>query len=273
MDARQAQSTQAEGKKKEGDVGVGVSVASHNQYLTDGIPEETLLPSPIALFNKWFKEAEDSDDVPEPEAMTICTVSLPSQSQSSTEAAAAGAGAREASAASPPSSHTAFRSTSTSSAPRPSARVVLLKQVDASGFLFYSNYHSRKGLELAANPWISATFYWRAHHRSVRICGRAEKVEAQTSQRYFDSRPIGSRLGARASPQSQVIRDRAQLEALVRDQERQFGVPGAAGLEGEKYEGEDKKVPVPDYWGGYRIVPDEVEFWCGRNNRLHDRFR
>lgn len=227
------------------------SVATHNQYHTDGIKEDELVSSPIAMFDKWFKQALDSPDVPEPEAMTVCTTALASSS----------------------SEHTAFRGTACSSAPRPSARVVLLKQVDPKGFLFFSNYNSRKGKEIEANPWVSATFYWRALHKSVRICGKAEKLTKEESQKYFDSRPIGSRLGARASPQSQVIQNREQLEKLVREEEERFNVPGAAVLDGDEFKGEDKKVDVPDYWGGYRIVPDEIEFWCGRNNRLHDRFR
>ncbi|KDN38456.1 pyridoxamine 5'-phosphate oxidase [Tilletiaria anomala UBC 951] len=231
-------------------------IATHNQYHSDGIDTSSLLPSPIAQFNKWFKEALDRTDVQEPEAMTICTVSLPPSSSSDFASA-----------------HSSWRGAETNAAPRPSARVVLLKGVDPSGFVFYSNYTSRKGEELARNPWISATFYWRALHRSVRICGKAERVTKAESQAYFHSRPIGSRIGARASPQSRVIKDREQLEALVREEEQKCSVPGAAGLNGEEVNAPDAKIEVPHYWGGYRIIPDEVEFWCGRNNRLHDRFR
>lgn len=157
---------------------------------------------------------------------------------------------------------------------KPSSRMVLLKKVDSKGFVFYSNYDSRKGKEIERNPYASGTLYWREQHKSVRILGRVEKVTKEESQEYFNSRPVGSRIGARASPQSQVVQSREDLESRVRQEEKNWKVEGSAGLDGEekKYSGDDL-IPLPDYWGGYRIVPEEVEFWVGRENRLHDRFR
>lgn len=217
------------------------AITSHNQYKTAGLERDELSPSPIVQFNNWFKHASENR-VPEPEAMSISTVAL----DKSTGVA------------------------------RPSSRVVLLKQVDPQGFLFFSNYSSRKGRELEGNPYASLAFYWKELSRSVRVCGRVEKLTAAESKEYYDSRPLGSRIGAWASPQSTTIGSRQELEQKVKDVETKFNVPNAAGLEdGNKWQGDEKKVdvPLPDFWGGYRIVPDEVEFWCGRTNRLHDRFR
>lgn len=215
------------------------AITSHNQYQTEGLERDQLSPSPIVQFNDWFKHASENG-VHEPEAMTISTA----------------------------------RVDRTTGIARPSSRVVLLKQVDPAGFLFFSNYTSRKGQEMEGNPYASLAFYWKELHRSVRVCGRVEKLSAKESKEYYDSRPLGSRVGAWASPQSQPIASREELEGKVRAVEDKFGIPGAAGLDqGKKYEGEEKDVPLPDFWGGYRIVPDEVEFWCGRPNRLHDRFR
>ncbi|TKY85498.1 hypothetical protein EX895_005660 [Sporisorium graminicola] len=215
------------------------AIMTHNQYKTSGLERDELSPSPIVQFNSWFKHAAENG-VPEPEAMTISTVALQN------------------------------------GVARPSSRVVLLKQVDSQGFLFFSNYSSRKGRELEGNPYASLAFYWKELSRSVRVCGRVEKLSAQESKQYYDSRPLGSRIGAWASPQSSTIASRQELEDKVKAVEDRFGVPGAAGLnEANKWQGDEKAVdvPLPDFWGGYRIVPDEVEFWCGRPNRLHDRFR
>ncbi|KAN0065848.1 pyridoxamine-phosphate oxidase [Thecaphora frezii] len=220
------------------------AITSHNQYTTSGLSESDLARSPMEQFDRWFKYAVEKQ-VAEPEAMTLCTAALPTPTSSGSNAF-----------------------------PRPSSRVVLLKQIDSQGFLFFTNYESRKGRELAANPFCSLTFFWQPLSRSVRVCGKAVKLTKEESKRYFDSRPIGSRIGAWASPQSSEIESRAQLEELVRSKEKELGVPGAARLtESESWQGEDKDVPLPDHWGGYRIVPDEVEFWAGRPNRLHDRFR
>jgi pyridoxamine 5'-phosphate oxidase len=136
--------------------------------------------------------------------------------------------------------------------------MVLLKGFDPSGFVFYTNYESRKGGELAANAYAALAFYWGALERQVRIEGRVSQVAAAQSDAYFHSRPAGSQLSAAASRQSQVIASRDALEAEV------------AAL-AARYP--DQPVPRPDYWGGYRLAPDRIEFWQGRANRLHDRLR
>jgi len=139
----------------------------------------------------------------------------------------------------------------------PSARAVLLKGYDQGGFVFYTNYSSRKGRELAANPHACLLFSWEDLERQVRIEGPVEKLSAFESDEYFASRPLGSRLGAWASPQSETIPDRAALEARFADAKRRFG----------------DAVPRPPHWGGYRVIPHAIEFWQGRENRLHDRLR
>jgi pyridoxamine 5'-phosphate oxidase len=141
---------------------------------------------------------------------------------------------------------------------QPSQRIVLLKHVDQSGFVFYTNYSSRKASEIDTNPKISLHFPWHVVERQIKVCGVAEKVSQAESLRYFTSRPKGSQLAAAASPQSQVISSRS---LLLNEFER---------LKQKFREGE---IPLPDFWGGYRVVPSEIEFWQGGQNRLHDRFR
>jgi pyridoxamine 5'-phosphate oxidase len=140
---------------------------------------------------------------------------------------------------------------------RPSARVVLLKACDERGFVFYTNYGSRKGREIEENPRASLVFYWRDFDRQVRVEGRVERVSREETEIYFRSRPLGARIGAWVSHQSEVIAGREELEMAVREAEERFG----------------ESVPCPEAWGGYRVVPDEIEIWQGRENRLHDRFR
>jgi pyridoxamine 5'-phosphate oxidase len=140
----------------------------------------------------------------------------------------------------------------------PSARMVLLKGVDGGGFVFYTNHESRKARELAENPRAALILYWSPIRRQVRVTGRVDRVSAEESEAYFRTRPHGSRLAAWASRQSSAIEGRAVLE----DEYRR--------LEGE-YAGGD--VPLPPFWGGYRVTPDVIEFWMGRENRLHDRLR
>ncbi|MFM8414609.1 MAG: pyridoxamine 5'-phosphate oxidase [Planctomycetota bacterium] len=142
---------------------------------------------------------------------------------------------------------------------RPSARVVLLRGFDARGFCFFTNYESQKGRELAANPHAALTFHWAALERQVRIEGRVEKTTAAESDAYFTSRPSTSRLGAWSSPQSRVIADRAALEELF------------ARFRAEHPD--DTTIPRPAHWGGFRLVPERIEFWQGRPSRLHDRLR
>jgi len=172
---------------------------------------------PLLQFERWLDEAIRAE-VPEPNAMTLATVG---------------------------------------SDLRPSTRIVLIKSVDARGIVWFTNYHSRKGQELAGNPFAALQFHWVELERVVRIEGRVEQVDAAESDAYFASRPLDSRLGAWASPQSQVISGR---DVLVKN----------AALAGAKYL---LAPPRPPHWGGYRLVPDRWEFWQGRKSRLHDRLR
>jgi pyridoxamine 5'-phosphate oxidase len=141
---------------------------------------------------------------------------------------------------------------------RPSVRIVLLRGIDDRGFTFFTNYESRKARELESNPFASMVCFWHELERQVRIEGRVERVSAEDSDSYFHGRPAGSRLGAWASPQSQVISGRDELEAQFRDLEKRYP---------------DGSIPRPPNWGGYRLLPDAIEFWQGRPNRLHDRLR
>ncbi|HZY84890.1 MAG TPA: pyridoxamine 5'-phosphate oxidase, partial [Gemmataceae bacterium] len=186
------------------------------EYLSAGLSEADAGPDPLGLFQLWLGQALAAQ-LPEPNAMTLAT-------------------------ATPDGA--------------PSARVVLLKGLDEAGFVFHTNYDSRKGRELAANPRAALVFFWRELDRQVRVEGTVQRVSAAESDAYFRSRPFGSRVGAWASRQSEVIPDRATLDRHVEDLLRQ-------------YAGGD--VPRPPFWGGYRVCPDAVEFWQGRPNRLHDR--
>jgi pyridoxamine 5'-phosphate oxidase len=173
---------------------------------------------PTVQFQRWFDEAVAAA-VPEPEAMCVASVATDGT---------------------------------------PSARMVLLKHVDRRGFVFYSNYHSQKGAELAANPRSALVWRWFALERQVRAVGAAEAVAPEESDAYFATRPRGAQIGAWASPQSQVLAGRAELEARVAEAEVRFG---------------DGPIPRPPWWGGIRIVPETAEFWQGRRSRLHDRLR
>jgi pyridoxamine 5'-phosphate oxidase len=169
-------------------------------------------------FGRWFADAKAADLI-EPNAMTLAT---------------ADAGGR------------------------PSARMVLLKGFDQRGFVFYSNYGSRKAGELAGNPAAALVFWWPPLERQVRVEGGVERVTREESDAYFRTRPLGSRLGAWASEQSRVIVGRADLERRLEELEARFG---------------DGAVPLPPFWGGYRVQPEVIEFWQHRPNRLHDRLR
>lgn len=140
---------------------------------------------------------------------------------------------------------------------QPSTRVVLLKGLSEGGLIFYTNYESRKAAELDANPKAAANFLWLPLQRQVNVTGRVERISKAESLKYFLSRPLGSQLGAWTSPQSKVITSRQVLETKLEQMKRKFG---------------DGKIPLPDNWGGYRLIPETFEFWQGRPNRLHDRF-
>jgi pyridoxamine 5'-phosphate oxidase len=187
-------------------------------YTRDGLDESQAPADPLALFQQWFADAVKTEQLPvEPNTMTLATVD------------AAG---------------------------RPHCRVLLLKGLDARGFTFFSNYDSAKGAELKANPYAAMTFLWPSLERQVRIEGKVERVSAQESDAYFQVRPLGSRLGAWASPQSRVISGRAELERLLAETEQRFL---------------NQAPHCPEHWGGYRLLPDRMEFWQGRSSRLHDR--
>lgn len=142
---------------------------------------------------------------------------------------------------------------------QPSARIVLLRGYDERGFCFFSNYSSQKGQELAANPYAAVTFHWVELERQVRISGRVEKVTEAESDAYFQSRPSQSRIGAWSSPQSNVISSRDALEDMFKKYQEQYL--------------DETAIPRPKHWGGYRVIPERIEFWQGRPNRLHDRLR
>ena len=186
------------------------------EYKRASLDERDVASDPFVQFGRWFAEAQVAQ-VPEPNAMSLCTVDEQG---------------------------------------RPAARIVLLKEVDARGFVFYTNHDSRKGRELAARPQAALLFFWVELERQVRIEGAVEVVDAATADAYFRTRPRASRIGAWASPQSETLPDRAALEQRFADADRRF-------------DGDD--VPRPPRWGGYRVVPDAFEFWQGRPSRLHDR--
>jgi pyridoxamine 5'-phosphate oxidase len=188
------------------------------EYARDALAEADVDADPVVQFGRWFEQATQAGLL-EPTAMALATATPDG---------------------------------------RPSARMVLLRGFDQRGFCFYTNYESRKGGELAANPLAALVFWWGELERQVRVEGRVARTDRAESEAYFHSRPPGSQLSAAASPQSRVIADRAELERRV------AGL--ATGLR-------DGRVPLPDFWGGFRLHHEVVEFWQGRPNRLHDRLR
>jgi pyridoxamine 5'-phosphate oxidase len=188
-------------------------------YARTGLDEASILPDPLAQFARWMQDAINAG-LPEPNAMVLATATRDGV---------------------------------------PSARTVLLKGVDGRGFTFFTNTDSRKGAELAANPRAALVFPWHALERQVRVSGPVSVVDRAEAGAYFASRPHGSKLGAWASPQSQVIGGRADIDARLAEVSERW-------TEGDA-------VPLPDFWGGYRVAPEEVEFWAGRADRLHDRLR
>lgn len=187
------------------------------EYQLRSLDISDLNPSPFLQFSLWFHEAQQGK-VLDLDAMALATANLKG---------------------------------------RPSCRTILLKGVDRQGFLFFTNYDSRKGKDLSQNPYACATFYWRELERQIIIDGRIEKLNHAESTEYFASRPRGTQLGTWASHQDQILHSREELEQNYHYFE-------------EKYR--EQTIPMPSYWGGYRLLPERFEFWQGRLNRLHDRF-
>lgn len=191
-------------------------MTNENLSAASELDEASVNPNPIRQFQAWFDDAKAAG-LPLPEAMTVATATQDG---------------------------------------RPSARLLLLKQVDEDGFVFFTNYHSAKAQDLDHNPYAALVFWWASLERQVRIEGTVTRTARQESQEYFQTRPRESQIGAWASPQSEVIDGREVLETRTRELE-------------EKYSG--REVDCPEHWGGYRLSPQRIEFWKGRVGRLHDR--
>ena len=188
------------------------------EYLSGGLERENLNDDSIVQFSLWMQQAVDSE-IQDSTVMIVASVAANGQ---------------------------------------PSQRIVLLKKIDQNGFVFFTNYESRKASELSTNSKISLLFPWNIIDRQVKVCGDVEKITVEQTSEYFFSRPKGSQLAAIASKQSSVLTSRKELVERFESLQKEY---------------EDKNIPLPDFWGGYRVIPSEIEFWQGGANRLHDRFR
>jgi pyridoxamine 5'-phosphate oxidase len=188
------------------------------EYMSNGVDRDDLTTHPLDQFEIWFQQAVDAEII-DPNAMSLATVD--------------GQGI-------------------------PSVRTVLLKLFDHKGFVFFTNYGSKKAKQLTVNPHAAALFPWLSLNRQIKIVGRCERVSTAESMTYFSTRPRGSQLGAWCSHQSEAISSRQALEMKLAEMKEKF---------------KNGEVPLPSFWGGYRIIPDIIEFWQGRENRLHDRFQ
>jgi len=193
------------------------SEALRRKLMAEGLVKSELLSDPIKQFELWYAQTLETE-LAEPNAVALATVDAQGQ---------------------------------------PWQRMVLLKLFDEQGFVFFTNYASRKAAHIAGNPHVSLLFPWQALGRQVKVTGTAARIPASESMRYFATRPRGSQIGAWASPQSQVINSRAMLDAMFAQMKRKF---------------RDGEVPLPSFWGGYRVAPTTIEFWQARESRLHDRF-
>jgi pyridoxamine 5'-phosphate oxidase len=200
-------------------------------YRRGELVEDVAGADPLALFQRWLQDALDAQ-LPEPTAMTLATVGPDL---------------------------------------RPSTRIVLLKGTDAHGLIWYTNYESRKGRDLAGNPFAALQWHWVLHERTVRVEGRTQHLSAAENDAYFASRPLDSQVGAWASAQSEPVADRAAIEEAMRMQCERFGLQRQADGRLHSPGATTISVPRPPHWGGYRLVPDTWEFWQGRVSRLHDR--
>ena len=193
------------------------SEALRRKLMAEGLVKSDLLSDPIKQFELWYAQTLETE-LAEPNAVALATVDAQGQ---------------------------------------PWQRMVLLKLFDEQGFVFFTNYASRKAAHIAGNPRVSLLFPWQALGRQVKVTGTAARIPASESMRYFATRPRGSQIGAWASHQSQVINSRAMLDAMFAQMKRKF---------------RDGEVPLPSFWGGYRVAPTTIEFWQARDSRLHDRF-